>query len=171
MHDGKKILMIEKWPKSEKKFIDLKAQADFSDLQDLIGKIRNIRASYHIDPVSMMEAFGKLKADKEIVERLARISVGADKDKNEKMIQVATRKRSLHLDIAKSIDVERELVSIEKEIKNLEGLILKNKGMLKNKKFVSSAPKEVVEAAKARLGEYEDKLDIQKELRKNLKAI
>lgn len=170
-HEGKKIIMIEKWPKSEKKFIDKKAENDFSDLQEFIGKIRNIRSSYHIDPAGMIPAFGKVKADKGIIEKLARVAIGTDKEKEGKMVQVATRKRTLGLDIAGSIDVEKELISIDKEIENLESLILKNSGMLKNKKFVAGAPKEIVESAKARVREYEDKLQIQKELRKSLKSI
>jgi len=170
-HSGKKMLMIEKWPKSEKKFIDQKAENDFSDLQEFIGKIRNIRSSYHIDPAGMIPASGKVKGDREIVERLARVAIGNGKEKKGRMIQVATRKRALALDIASSIDVEKELVSIDKEIENLKNLISRNEGMLKNKKFVSGAPKGIVEAAKARVAEYEEKLQIQKDLREDLKSI
>ena len=171
MFDGHKMLMMAQWPKNPKKCVDTKIQVDFADLQELIAKIRNIRSSYHIDPVNLIEGYGKKKIEKEIIERLARVKIETSKGVKTKMIQVATRKRALQLNIAKSIDVEKELISIDKEIANLENLVAKNEGMLKNKNFVAGAPKEILEATKSRIGEYADKLQIQKELKKNLKAI
>jgi valyl-tRNA synthetase len=168
---GEKLLMMSEWPKSEKKFIDAKVQNDFVDLQDLIAKIRNIRASYHIDPIDLIEAYGKVKLEKEIIEKLARVNIVASKGGKEKMIQVSTRNRTLQLNISKSIDVEKEVVAIDKEVKNLENLIAKNEGMLKNKNFVAGAPEEVIEATKSRVREYREKIKIQKELHKNISLI
>jgi len=170
-HPVSKLLMMSQWPKNPKKCIDTKVQIDFADLQELIAKIRNIRASYHIDPVNLIEGFGKKKIEKEIIERLARVKIEIGKGVKTKMVQVATRKRALQLNIAKSIDVEKELISIDKEIANLENLRSKNEGMLRNKNFVAGAPKEILEATKSRIGEYMDKLQIQKELKKSLKVI
>ena len=162
-----KMLMMAQWPKSEKKFIDAKAQADFADLQELIAKIRNMRASYHIDPVELMEAYGDKKIEKEILEKLARVKIEIGTTK-EKMIHVSTRLRTLQLNIAKLIDVAKEIESLDKEAKNLENLIAKNEGMLKNKKFVDGAPKEIIIATKERLNEYKEKLKVQKSLEKTL---
>ena len=170
LNNGEKILMVAAWPKSEKKFIDANVMVDFADLQELIAKIRNIRASYHIDPIEFMEAYGEKKIEKEIVEKLARVKIEIKKTKEE-MIQVSTRKRTLRLNIAKSIDVAKEIISIGKEIANLNGLIAKNEGMLKNKKFVAGAPVEIIVATEFRLGEYREKLAVQKELEKNLNRL
>jgi len=167
---GGKILMMAEWPKSEKKFIDAKAQADFSDLQDLVAKIRNMRANYHIDPAELLDGYAKADIGKEIVGRLARVKIGSGEGKKN-MIQVSTRLRTLRLDIAKSIDVEKELASIRKEIGNLEGLVTKNEGMLKNKKFIAGAPAEIIQSVKNKLEEYKEKARIQKELEKNLSRL
>jgi valyl-tRNA synthetase len=171
LSDGKKILMMAQWPKSEKKFIDAKVQDSFVDLQEIIAKIRNIRASYHIDPVDLIETYGKRKIEKEIIEKLARVNIKNSKGIKEKMIQVATRRRVLQLNISKSIDVEKEIIAINKEVKNLENLIVKNESMLKNKNFVAGAPAEIIEATKNRIKEYKDKIKIQKELRKSISLV
>jgi valyl-tRNA synthetase len=166
----RRVLMVATWPKSEKKFSDAKVQIDFADLQELVVKIRNIRANYHIDPVELIEAYSRVKIEKEIIEKLARVKIEIKKTKKE-MIQVSTRQRTLQLSIAKSIDVEKEIILIGKEIENLENLIIKNEGMLQNKKFVAGAPAEIIVATKNRLAEYKEKFVIQKELKKNLKRL
>ncbi|MDP1884241.1 MAG: valine--tRNA ligase [Candidatus Moranbacteria bacterium] len=170
LNSGSNVLMMAKWPKSEKKFIDAKAQTDFSDLQDLVAKIRNMRANYHIDPTELLEGYAKAEIEKEIIGKLARVRIGTGGVKK-KMIQVSTRLRTLRLDIAKSIDVAKETASIRKEIANLENLIAKNEGMLKNKKFTAGAPTEVILSAKNRLEEYKEKARVQKELEKNLSRL
>lgn len=167
---GRKMLMMAAWPKSEKKFIDAKARADFADLQELIAKIRNMRASYHIDPAEMLEAGGKADIEKEIIEKLARVRIGS-MESGKKTIKISTRRRTLRLDIAKSIDVEKELAAIGKETGNLESLIAKNEGLLKNKKFTTGAPAEVISVTKNRLREYKEKLKVQKELEESLKSL
>jgi len=139
-------------------------------LQDLIAKIRNMRANYHIDPTELLEGYAKAEIEKEIIGKLARVRIGTGGVKK-KMIQVSTRLRTLRLDIAKSIDVAKETASIRKEIANLENLIAKNEGMLKNKKFTAGAPAEIILSAKNRLEEYKEKVRIQKELEKNLSRL
>jgi len=170
LNNNKSLLMMAKWPKSEKKFIDKNTENDFSDLQEMIAKIRNIRSSYHIDPAELMEAYGDKKIEKEIIEKLARVKITIGTTK-EKMIHVSTRRRTLQLNIAKVIDVAKEIAFMDKEINILEGLIKKNEEMLKNKKFVAGAPKEIIEATKNRLKEYKEKLKVQKELEKTLTAL
>jgi valyl-tRNA synthetase len=162
---NKKMLMIEKWPISEKKLIDKKAQKEFQDLQETITKIRNIRASYHIDPAKMISARAEKISNQEIIEKFGRIKFGA---KIEKGIGVSGRNINIVLDIAKIIDVKKEKEKLQKEIKNLENLISKTNALLKNKKFLASAPKEIVDKNKGNIVEYEIKLKIQEELFKSL---
>jgi valyl-tRNA synthetase len=165
LNGGEKNLMVSAWPKSEKKFINIEAEKDFSDLVELITLIRNIRSTYHIDPAQPLDVCCEGKIEKEIVEKLARVKVGKSQDfDRKKMLKVSTPKRAVYLDIAKSVDIKKELESAKKEIGELEGLIKKNEGMLKNKNFVAGAPKEIVEATKSRIREYKNKLKVKKEL-------
>jgi len=57
---------------------------------------------------------------------------------------------------------------LEKEIKNLENLVSKNSVLLKNKKFLLSAPKEIIAKNKNKLEEYKKMLRTQEELLNNL---
>jgi valyl-tRNA synthetase len=169
LKENKEVLMVAAWPKSEKKFIASDIKKDFQDLVSLITMIRNLKSSYRIDPVQILEVYCEGQIEKDIIEKLARVSIaqGATFNKR-KMIKLATSKRVLYLDIAKSIDITKELESARKEIGELENLIGKNEGMLKNKNFVAGAPAAVIEATKTRIVEYKSRLKVKKELVKDL---
>lgn len=168
---GKKNLLIsEKWPKSGKKLLNRKAAIEFTDLQELIVKIRNIRSSYHIDPTKKIEAYSEKRKDAEILEKMAKIKF-VDKKDNIRMLKVSSGKKELCLDIAKIIDIKKELHSLDKEIKNFTELVGKSEALSKNENFLSSAKKEIVEQIRARLAEYKYRLKIQKELRKSLEGL
>ena len=160
---GSKILMIEKWPVTDKKLIDKKAEREFQKLQEIIGQVRNIRSSYKIDPVRVITAYSLKITNQEIIEKLARVKIVNSKPTT-KTIKIA----NLNLDIAELIDTEKEKARLQKEIENLEKLVTNTEKLLSNKKFISSAPKEISERTKGNLKEYQEKLENQKELLKNL---
>jgi valyl-tRNA synthetase len=162
------LLMMKKWPKSEKKFIVLKAQEDFRDLKELIIKIRNTRANYHIKPQETVEAFSEKTIEKELIERLAKIKFSTAWEIPAKLISVKTRKRLIGLDISHVIDVKKEIEAIEREINNLENLTKKMEVLLQNQKFTNGAAKEVVDSYRGKLKEYQEKLAVQQGLLKNL---
>lgn len=166
-NDTNKLLMIAKWPEANGKMIDKKAEKEFRDLQNTIVKIRNLRASYRINPAQIIDAYSERKIEnKEIIEKLARIKI-ISKKPGTKMIKIS----SLNMDIAALIDVKKEIERMEKEIKNLESAILKTENLLKNKKFTGSAPKEIIEANKVRILEYKEKLKSRQNLLVDLKRL
>ena len=162
------MLMVEKWPASDKKLIDKKAEKEFRDLQEMIVKIRNIRSSYRIAPSEIIEAYAKKLKNQEIIEKLGRVKFG---EKIKQGIDVSEKNIRIILDIAELIDVEKEKKNFAKEIANLENLIVKNSALLVNKNFLASAPKEIVENNKTKLAEYKEKLKSQKDLLDNLKKL
>lgn len=162
---GKKILMVENWPVSDKKLIDKKAEKEFQDLQEMTVKIRNIRSSYRIAPSEIIEAYAKKLKNQEIIEKLGRVKFS---DAKKQGIEISGKDLKIVLDIAELIDVEKEKKNFAKEIANLENLIAKNSALLANKNFLASAPKEIVENNKIKLAEYKEKLKIQKRLLDNL---
>jgi len=165
------LLMVKKWPKSEKKFISQKTREDFADLKELIIKIRNIRTNYHISSSEIIIAFSEKTAEKELIERLAKINFSTTMEDQAKLIHVKTRKRSLGLNISHLIDVKKEAVMIAGEILNLENLAKKTESMLNNRKFISGAPKEVVGSYRAKLKEYREKIVVEQGLLKNLQRL
>ena len=164
---NKRLLMVEKWPEANGKMIDKKAEKEFRDLQNTIVKIRNLRASYRINPAQIIDTYSERKIEnKEIIEKLARIKI-ISKKPGTKMIKIS----NLNLDIAALIDVKKEIERMEKEIKNLESAILKTENLLKNEKFSKSAPKEIIEANKVRILEYKEKLKSRQNLLGDLKRL
>ena len=161
---------MAQWPKAEKKMIDAKAAGDFSVLQELIIKIRNMRTSYHIDPARKIEAYTKDITQQGVIEKLSRVKIVIGKPK-EKMLKVSCKGIKLSLDIAKIIDVKKELEAIGKEVKNLEKLITKTETLSKNENFLSKANADIINATNARLDGYKQKLETQKELEENLKSL
>ncbi|HEX7586657.1 MAG TPA: valine--tRNA ligase, partial [Patescibacteria group bacterium] len=165
------LLMVKKWPKSEKKFINQKAREDFEDLKELIIKIRNTRVNYHINHSEIILAFSESAGGSELTEHLAKIKFSAQTDIVGKLIYIKTRKRSVGLDISHLIDIKKEITAIEAEIINLENLVGKTEAMLNNQKFISGAGKEVVDSYRVKLGEYREKIFVQQGLLKNLKRL
>ena len=167
-YGGHGMLMMEKWPVADKKFLDKTAQMEFSGLKQVVAKIRNIRTNYHIDPGKTIQAYAKKAGDKEVLEKLARIKIDILPKGNSKGVAVAGKNIKLTLAISDLIDVEKEKARLEKEVDNFEGLIAKTETLLMNKSFVKSAPKEIIANNKLKLKEYREKLKIQKELLENL---
>ncbi len=165
----KSLLIGERWPKIEKNLINNDSVKEFEDLQNLIAKIRNLRSVYRIDPAKKMEARGKMDGNEIIFEKLARLKF--TNEKNGKMLKVASHKKFVHLNIAKSIDIKKESRNLEKEIQNLQALTAKTETLIKNEGFISKAGADVIEAANARLHEYREKLKIQKNLLQELRDL
>lgn len=164
-----RMLMVEKWPEGDKKLIEKKSEEEFLEMQEIITKIRNIRASYGIAPGKIIKASAIKINNTEIIEKLAKISFSCWTAKSTKKdIAIAGKNTNIILDIAGLIDIEKEKDKLTKEINNLEDLISKNETLLANKNFLKSAPKVIVEQNKTKLKEYREKRKIQKELLKNL---
>ncbi|HRZ95606.1 MAG TPA: valine--tRNA ligase [Candidatus Moranbacteria bacterium] len=165
--EGKKLLMVEKWPVADGKMIDKKAEKDFKNLQNITTKIRNLRASYGISPSVIINAYSeKIENNREIIEKLARVKIILEKPEV-KMIKIS----NLNLDIASLIDVKKETERMEKEIKNLESAILKTENLLKNEKFIKSAPEKIIEDNKNRVLEYKEKISLRQNLLEDLNQL
>lgn len=167
---GKRMLMMEKWPKVDKKLIDKKAEKEFEHLKDIISKIRNIRSSYHIDPAKIVEACLKKSNNCEIIGKLARLDISSDKN-IEKGIKIIEKNIIIILDIANLIDVEKEKSRFMKEITELENSIKRSEAILANKNFILNAPKEIVDSNKQKLAEFKEKIKVQSALLDELKRL
>jgi valyl-tRNA synthetase len=78
---------------------------------------------------------------------------------------------SFYLDLSSGVDVEVEMSRMKKEMDNLEQIILSIEYKLNNEKFVTNAPPEVVEGARAQLVENQLKLKESTEILHSLSSI
>ncbi|MDR3559141.1 MAG: valine--tRNA ligase [Candidatus Pacebacteria bacterium] len=160
---GKKVLMVEKWPAADKKLIDKKAEKEFKNLQEIVTQIRNLRASYNIEPNKVITAYAKNEKHKEAVEKLARVNIFVAKSTGKVVVLP-----DFELDIADVIDVEKEKEKIKKNITLLENTIRRSRELISNKQFMDKSPKEVSNRALASIAYNEKELKEQKELLRNL---
>ncbi|PWB38863.1 MAG: valine--tRNA ligase [Parcubacteria group bacterium] len=146
---SKQMLLVSSWPTAKKN--DKKILAAFRELQELVMKIRNLKTENNIAPVELPDCVlvSKLlnKNDLQVVAKLARVNLVTTITKA-KIFKTAHSHGQINL--ARAISV-REKENLEKYINSLET-------QLANKKFVASAPANIIEQTKEKLKNAKAKL-------------
>lgn len=142
-------IMVAQWPKANE--YDKKVLKQFSEFQELITNIRNLKVENKIPPTDFPECFIDNKnltaSDIEVVAKLARVKM-IDNDLGQKPIKVGNSK--VYINLHKELS-PKERESLEKYIKSTEA-------KLNNENFVNNAPANVIEDTKIRLEEAKKKL-------------
>lgn len=142
-------LMVANWPKSNK--YNKSIIEDFSELQELVVNIRNLKAANKISPSEFPECFVENKkldaGDLLVVEKLSRIKL-VEKKLDTEVIKIGSSK--VYINLQKELS-QKEKDSLEKYIKSTEA-------KLNNENFIHNAPPEVINDAKKRLEEAKKKL-------------
>ncbi|RJQ33681.1 valine--tRNA ligase [Candidatus Parcubacteria bacterium] len=145
----KEMLMIKSWPQANK--IDKKSTDYFSQLQNIVIKIRNLKVENKIPPKELpacqLESKIFTKNDLQVIAKLSRITLVANLAKAKSFSLGSTKGR---INLAKELSV--------KERQNLENYIKATEARLKNKNFVDNAPAQVIAETKTRLAEAKNKL-------------
>ena len=178
-HQGVSIT-VAPYPERNPEWEDEEAERILSLLQELIVKIRNVRAEMNVPPASFVEVYllgddeEKLKALAEVgehIERLARVKeVHFGKEPKEKKLSARSVVQDIKLFIPLKgvIDLGRERKRLEKEIKKTEEELVKVERKLSNEDFLKKAPPEVVEKNK---GIYDELMTRLSKLRESLESI
>ncbi|MBU0540655.1 MAG: valine--tRNA ligase [Patescibacteria group bacterium] len=141
---------------------------DFEVVRQIITDIRRFRAEQGIEPVKKIEVavscpveIAKLLEDnKAVAEHLARASSITVVDSvPEGWAMTVYGAVTIALNVAGSIDVEKERAKLEKEVEETASYVKLVTTKLQNKEFISKAPEKVVQDLKARLDEAEIKLE------------
>jgi valyl-tRNA synthetase len=148
--DSKNLLLVDKWPVANKP--DNKAIKDFTELQNLVTKIRNLKADNKIPPKDLpdckLESKLFSKQELENISKLCRVNLVNDLAKAKKFVINQTNG---WINLAKAMN-PKQIADLEKYIKSLEA-------KLANKKFIKNAPPQVIEQNKQNLIEAKKKLD------------
>lgn len=132
---------------------------------------RNMRASYNIPPSKKIEytfkpadqkTEGFLQSEIASIEMLMRAEkfiIDANFAADASSPSIVTDAGTLFMSLEGLVDVEAEKAKLEKQKKELEGWIKGSKGKLSNPNFTEKAPEKVVNAARAKLAEMEEKLE------------
>ncbi len=169
-HEGETIMKAP-WPVSDDALNDPEAEAQMQIIMDVVKAVRNIRAEMNIPPgktVSVValadERRGQvLQENDAFLKGLARLSDlevrTADSGKPKQAAVAVASGVSIYVPLADLIDVEAEVARLRKELEETEAQLERSAARLNNAGFVQRAPAEVVEGARRRHRELEEKAD------------
>jgi valyl-tRNA synthetase len=174
--------MLKSWPHLQKQFISKSCEKQAQIIMELISSIRNIRAEWHIPENTFIECIFKMKNKslKKLIEenqnylkRLARIDNILIDEKFKELSGCASGvvdKIDFYIPLKKVIDIDKEKERIHKQIDSFTTQLKSLKVRLKNKEFLTKAPKEIVEREKEKSNELSQIIKRLKNNLKNLKA-
>ena len=148
-------IMLSEFPTENKKYVDLAAEKEFDYLKEIVNAIRNIRGEANVSPAKKIEVIFKIINDgeKEILEHNAKILdklANVEKYEFNKEIPALVgfklvETTEIYVPLADLIDKEKEIAKLEKDIQKTQKELDRVLGKLSNEKFLSKAPKEVID--------------------------
>ena len=166
-HHGESIV-IAKYPEFEPELLDERIETHVNLIQDIVVKVRNIRAEMNVDAKQSVSvrvattdsAITALLSDaREYIFKLAQVSqmeVVPQLSGDKLSAQAVAGGLALEVPLAGLIDVDAERARLSKALEKAQAEIAKIERTLSNASFVDRAPKEVVEENRRRLADYQD---------------
>ena len=161
-------IMLSEFPTENKKYVDLAAEKEFDYLKEIVNAIRNIRGEANVSPAKKIEVIFKIVNDgeKEILEHNAKILdklANVEKYEFNKEIPALVgfklvETTEIYVPLADLIDKEKEIAKLEKDIQKTQKELGRVLGKLSNEKFLSKAPKEVIDKENGIKEELENKI-------------
>jgi valyl-tRNA synthetase len=158
-------LMVAAWPAAREQWIDDTAEARMSELQELIGAVRNLRAEYGIQPGARIPVHvaavpdpmrGTLDSSARALRDLARVErlVYGGADGRVGAHAVLRSGAEVFIPLEGVIDLDRERSRLRDELERVTGMLRSTETKLANETFVVRAPAEVVEREREKLQSY-----------------
>ncbi len=161
-------IMLSEFPTENKKYVDLAAEKEFDYLKEIVNAIRNIRGEANVSPAKKIEVIFKIVNDgeKEILEHNAKILdklANVEKYEFNKEIPALVgfklvETTEIYVPLTDLIDKEKEIAKLEKDIQKTQKELDRVLGKLSNEKFLSKAPKEVIDKENGIKEELENKI-------------
>ena len=142
----------------------------FALLQDLIRGIRTLRSEFTIPPEKKIPVTVFMDKDfkaetffnnhKTLIAQLVntdKLELVNEKPSLEGSVAVAGTGFEAYVFIRDVIDIEKEVVKLKKEQQKMEKMIKQTEGKLKNERFLSNAPEDVIEKEKSKLNEFTER--------------
>jgi len=167
-HEGGS-LTVAPFPVSSEEFIDPEAEKRIATLEDVIVKIRNVRAEMNIEPnirinVNLTSSdpgtLSVLQEESVHIRNLARcaqVNITNSLANVEHSARRVALGAEIEIPLAGLIDFEAERAKLGKELARAEKEISQLQQKLSNPNFLSSAPESVVQLNRERLAEFTDK--------------
>jgi valyl-tRNA synthetase len=175
-------IMIQPWPHTQKDLIDKKAEEEMDLAIGIITAIRNIRAEVNIPPqrsckVIISTANGKnattVRKFEDHIKSLAKaesVEVSGKPERPKASSVAVFGDCEIAVPLEGLIDLDAERKRIMGRIGEIERWMKATEAKLKNENFIKRAPKEIVDAEKAKLSEIKTTSDRLKEVLKRLES-
>ena len=169
-HQGETIVKAP-WPEADGALQDPEAEEQMQVVMEVVKAIRNIRAEKGVPPGKEVPAImladaqrgDILKENAPYILALARLSDmdvrPADSPKPEQAAAAVAAGVALYLPLAGLIDIAAEVERLRRELAETEEQLKRSAARLANRGFVEKAPAEVVEGARRRHRELEEKAE------------
>ncbi len=166
-HRGESIV-VAPYPEFEPELIDAKAEAQVEIVQDIIGKVRNIRAEMKVEPRQSVvvrvaatdPATKQLLLDaRDYIFKLATVGelqVVPSLPEDKLAARAVAGGLTIEVPLAGLIDIEAERSRLNKELERVQAEISGLERQLSNASFVERAPRNVVDEKRQRLLDYQN---------------
>ena len=178
-HEGESI-MIAPWPRSEKKYIDKKIEAEVDLILGEIQAIRNVRSAWQINPKEQVSVVVKATRDRELkilqdysayIVRMVKISslqIGKNVARPKESAVANIGRVETYVVLSGLIDIAVERQRIEAALTDVSRMLKGLEGRLANEEFTRKAPKDIVDKERKRAEELENR---KKRLEENLRTL
>ena len=157
-------IIIANWPKAGA--IDTSLLYDFETITEVIAGIRTIRKTQNIpnkEPLSLEVINHQIQSNdlNTIIAKLGNLSViNTIAEKPASSFSFMVKANEFFIPIGNTIDVTFELEKLQKELDYNKGFLNSVESKLNNKRFVTSAPKQVIANEKNKLADAKAKIEI-----------
>jgi len=169
IHPESDSLAKESWPKINKALINNSIESDMVNVFDLIVSVRNVRAQWRIQSSTRIDCIlgapskilKILEQNSKIIKSLASVdNLKFDSSKISMKDTAAgiSGKIKFYIPLSGIVDIKQEKKKINEQILQSQKALTGLSSRLKNKNFLSKAPKKVVEKETERLKEIEEKI-------------
>ncbi len=168
-HQGQSI-STQEFPKFHPEFSDELAEKQVEIIEEVIVKIRNVRAEKNVDPAkrihvnlaspekSMQSLLTEAVSYIQNLGRCEQVNILSSIGQDNHSVRAVASGIEIALPFAGMINLEEERLRIQKEISKIEKEMEPILGKLTNQEFLANAPEKVVKLNQARVNEFQDKL-------------
>ena len=170
-HEGE-LLISQSYPEYSEKHEYTEDVLIMSKFIEIVGMIRNLRASVQLSPKEAVPALfftddknlaAFIYENRDYLNQLAKVSKGNIYKKDGKRpplsIMSANSDIEVFLPIGDLIDIEAEKERIQKQLKKNEQELMKLKKKIENPKFIDNAPDEIVKEVKGKCKAFQETID------------
>ncbi len=161
-------IMLAQYPVYDSHRLYTKDAKAFESVMEIIKGVRGAKTNVNCPPSKKVKLYfvtenkDYIRSNADMIMKLAGASevlfADAATEIGEKTVSLAVSGASLYIPLGELVDIEKEKERLTAEITRVQGEIKRAQGMLSNERFVAKAPKDKVEAERAKIVKYNELL-------------